>query len=88
MADKLDERFAHGASHAAVRCDDVADGEEGEEHADPDDLYHLQQHVLPPEAGQALVPDGRQQLLHVRVCHELSVQAERGVSDMSGFWKS
>ena len=72
MADKLDERSPHGAPHVTVRRDDVAEGEEREQHADPDDLDHLEQHVLAAEAGQALIPDGRQQLLHVRVRDELS----------------
>ena len=77
MTDELDERFSHGAPHATVRRDDVAEGEHGEEHADPDDLNHLEQHVLPTEARKTLVPDGRQQLLHVWVRHELWRRGER-----------
>ena len=84
MADELDERFAHGASHATVRRDDVAEGEHGEEHADPDDLDHLKQHVLPSEARETFVPDGGQKLLHVRVRHKLPAREGGGRGDVSG----
>ena len=77
MTDELDERFPHGASHAAVRRDDVAEGEHGEEDADPDDLDHLEQHVLPTEARETFVPDGGQQLLHVWMRHELLRREKR-----------
>lgn len=73
MADELDERLPHSLPEPAVRRDDVRDAEDREKHADPDDLLRLQEHVLATEARQAFVPNRRQQLLHVRMCHELEI---------------
>lgn len=71
MADELDERLAQGAAELGVGGHDVGDRVDRKQHADLDGLERLQDDVLAPEARQALVPDGRQQLLHVRVGAEL-----------------
>lgn len=71
MADELDEGLPHGLPDGRVRRDDVGDREEREQKADADDFQPLQHHVLAPETWKTLVPDGRQQLLHVRVRHKL-----------------
>lgn len=57
MADEFDKRLPHGLANHAVRCDDVRHAEKREEDADPDDLQRLEEHVLPAEPWQALVPD-------------------------------
>lgn len=71
MADELDEGLPHGLTDDRVRSQNIADGEDGEQHPNSHDLQRLQEHVLPPETRKSLVPDGRQQLLHVWVRHEL-----------------
>lgn len=71
MTDELDERLPHGLPDGGMRGQRVGDGEERKEYADADDLQRLEHHVLPAEARQPLVPDGSQQLLHVRVGNEL-----------------
>lgn len=71
MADKLDERLSHGSAQRGVGGQDVGDGEKRKHDAYPDYFQSLQGHVLSPEAGQTLVPDGGQQLLDVRMRHKL-----------------
>lgn len=57
MTDEFDERLSQGLPDDTVRRDDVPHAEEREEHADPDDLQRLKEHVLPPKPRQTLVPD-------------------------------
>ena len=45
---------------ARPRTDDVAEGVDGEEEADPDNLHGLEDHVHLAEAGQPLVPHAGQ----------------------------
>jgi hypothetical protein len=71
MTDELDEGLPHGLADDGMWGEDVADREEREQDADPDDLESLQDHVFPAEAGKALVPDRRQQLLDVGMGDEL-----------------
>lgn len=79
MTDEFDERLPHGLSDGGMGSQRVGDGEEGKEDADADDLQRLEHHVLPPEARKSLVPDGSQQLLHVRVSNKLE-QKHNGYS--------
>ncbi len=51
--------------------DDVADGVDGEDEPDPDDLHGLEDHVHLPEARQTLVPHTGQKLLDVGVSNKL-----------------
>lgn len=71
VADELDERLPQGLSELGVWRDDVHGGEDGKPDSDANYLQGLQHHVLPPEAGQSFVPDGRQKLLDIGVCHKL-----------------
>lgn len=71
MTDELDEGLPHRLPHHRVGCHDVGDGEERKEDPDADDFQGLQDHIFSAEAGQALVPDGGQQLLDVGMCYEL-----------------
>ena len=59
---------------ARPRTDDVAEGVDGEEEADPDNLHGLEDHVHLAEAGQSLVPHAGQQLLHIGVSNKLKQQ--------------
>ena len=71
VADELDEGFPHRLREARPRTDDVAEGVDGEEEADPDNLHGLEDHVHLAEAGQPLVPHAGQQLLHIGVSNKL-----------------
>lgn len=70
-ADELDEGLPELLAEAHPRADDVGEREEGEEQADPADLEELEDQVHLSEPGETLVPDRGQQLLDVRVGHEL-----------------
>lgn len=74
MTQELDEGLAQRAAGGGVRRRDVGQRVQREHDADAHHLRRLQQHVLAAEPGHALVPDGRQQLLHVGVRHELQRQ--------------
>lgn len=73
MTEELDEWLAQGPARRGVRRGDVGERVEREHGPDAHHLRRLQQHVLSPEARHALVPDRRQQLLHVRVSYELNM---------------
>lgn len=83
VAQELDEGLAQRAARARVRRRDVGERVERKHGADAHHLQRLQQHVLTTKARHALVPDGRQQLLHVRVCHELRTRMSRITSRQS-----
>ena len=54
--------------------DDVADGVDGEDEPNPDDLHRLEDHVHLPEARQTLVPHTGQKLLDVGVSNKLKTK--------------
>lgn len=57
MTDKFDKWFPHSLADHTMRCDDICYAKEREKDADPDDLQRLEEHVLPSETRQTLVPD-------------------------------
>lgn len=57
MADEFDKWFPHSLADHTMRRDDICYAEEREKDADPDDLQRLEEHVLPSETRQALVPN-------------------------------
>lgn len=69
--DEFDERLLGEPAPVARRGDHVDETEDGELDGNLERLDQLAQHGSAAEAGQALVPDGPQQLLHVGVCYEL-----------------
>lgn len=71
VANEFDERFAQSPARAGVRSHDVQNGEERKEESYPDHFQALQQHILSAEARKTFVPDGSQQLLHIRVRYKL-----------------
>jgi len=71
MANELDERFPQGLSHTGLGCQDIAEGEEGEEESDPDHFQSLEEHILPPESRKTLVPNGGEELLDIGMSHKL-----------------
>lgn len=58
MTDKFDERFSHGLTSSAVRCNDVSHAQEWKQQSYPNDLEGLQDHVLASKSWKSLVPDG------------------------------
>jgi len=80
MADELDEGLPHGLPDGRVRRDDVGDREKREQKADADDFQPLQHHVLAPETWKTLVPNGRQQLLHVWVRNKLQPNVKHHIN--------
>ena len=72
MTNEFDERFSECLPDSRVRRQDVENGKKREEHTDADDFQTLEQHIFPPEARQSFVPNGRQQLLHIRVGNKLT----------------
>ena len=75
LTDELDEGF--GKHIARVRCEEVADGEHGVEDCDEQDDGRLLHEGLAMETRQPVVPQRHQQLMAVRVHHELSSKAEK-----------
>lgn len=71
MRDELYERFLHELSQLGVRRHHVNRAVEWKHRCELRHLHDLPDHSLPPETGQTLIPDLRQQLLHVRMSHEL-----------------
>lgn len=71
MADELYEGFPQCLAELGVRRGDVHGGEGRKGDPDAHNLQGLQHHVLSPEARQSLIPDGRQKLLDIWVCHKL-----------------
>lgn len=84
MTNELYEWFPQRLAQLGVRRDDVHSREDGEGDSDAHNLQGLQNHVLPPEAGQTLVPDGRQKLLHIRVRHKLRAVTDHDTLTVSG----
>ena len=72
LTDELDERFLDEAALLRVWSHDVEHGMDRELTGYTCSLNKLTHHGLTPEAGQTLVPDGAQQLLHVWMCHKLT----------------
>ena len=71
MVEKLHERAPQQLADAAAREDEVVEGHEGKEEDEADAGQELHDAVPLPPSRQTLVPDGRQQLLAMRVSHEL-----------------
>lgn len=71
MVHELHERGANEAAHTAGRQDKVDEGHEGQEADEADDNYHLGGEASSSPARDAFVPDGSEELLAVRVGHEL-----------------
>ena len=76
VADELYEGFPHGLWEVNPGAGDVADGVEGEDQTDPDNLHGLEDHVHLTEARQPLVPHAGQQLLDVGVSDKLIISSQ------------
>lgn len=72
MDDKLDEWQLGEPSPLASRRNHVNEAKNGELYGNLERFHQLSQHGSSPEAGQALVPDGAEQLLHIRMSDKLS----------------
>ena len=77
MADKLDEGPAHEVSYEGLGADQVEEGDERVHKTHGHGQEDLEDHVTTTVSRQALVPQGGQQLLAVRVGHELKHQKDR-----------
>lgn len=71
MDDKLDEGLADEPAKVAHGSDEVDDGQKRESKGDGEDDGHLGHQAAASEAGQAVIPQRRQELLVVWVRHEL-----------------
>lgn len=71
MADELDERFLHKLSQNRWRCNHVDHAVHRKHHAESGHLHYLAHHSFATESWQPFVPDGSQQLLDIRMGHEL-----------------
>lgn len=78
MGDELDEGVSHEDAAVAARADHVGQAVDGEHEPEAAELDRLAEDVHPPPAGQALVPDGGQELLDVGVGHEGLLLALQG----------
>ena len=76
VADELYEGFPHGLWEVNPGAGDVADGVEGEDQTDPDNLHGLEDHIHLTEARQPLVPHAGQQLLDVGVSDKLIISSQ------------
>lgn len=71
MDEELHEGLAYELATLALWGDHVDHAVEREQQSHLDDLRELLHDGHPAEAGQTVVPESGQQLLHVGVCHEL-----------------
>lgn len=71
VVEELHEGAAQQLADLAAREDEVVDGHEGQQQDETDARQELHDAVTLAPPGQTLVPDGRQQLLAMRVSHEL-----------------
>ena len=78
MTDELDKRFLDETALFRVWSHDVEHRVDGEFAGDSKRLQHLTYQGFTPEAGQTLVPDGTQQLLHVGMGNKLERLIEIG----------
>lgn len=60
MTDELDKRLLHELPPLGVGRNHIDGAVDGEHGAQLHHLHQLAHHVLAPEAGQTLVPDGSQ----------------------------
>lgn len=77
VTDELDEGLSDEQAIAALRGDQVDDGQEREEEADKDARDELHRPVAPPPARELIVPARRQQLLTVGLSDKLG-EGQRG----------
>lgn len=80
MADELDERLLHELAHLRVGRHQINGAVHRKHGAQLGHLRQLADHRLAPESGQPVVPDGGQQLLNVRMGHELDEKSKRKTS--------
>lgn len=71
MDDELDERFLYEEAHFGIGCDHVYGAVYWEHGTELGQFQELADEALASKPGQALVPDGGEKLLHIRVSHKL-----------------
>lgn len=60
MSDELDKGLAHELGSLGIRGQDVLQAVDGKAAAQLHDIHELLRGLLPPEAGQTVVPNGSQ----------------------------
>ncbi len=86
MVHELHEGRPEQLTDATVRQHQIIHSHEGHEKNEANDDANFRQEVALPPARQTVVPDGGEQLLTVRVSHEL--KKEEHWADFSQFFRS